>query len=255
MKRALSAALALALVPAAASAQDAAPGEPASEIASPEATSNPPTESPRNFFLEINGGQFRPAVDSEPGLSSKPYQDIYGSNKMWLFEAELDWEILKELGSLSVGLAAGFGTVYGRGLFASDGSRSPDGTTLNTVPIRLLAVYRFDWLYRKVGIPLVPFGKVGIAETIWWATNGSGSIVKFQGGKASGGKLGYELAAGLSFSLNWLDPSLARELDLDSGINGFYLTAQYLKLTADNFGKQGINLSGHTWMFGVGFEF
>lgn len=256
MKRAgLAALAALALVPGAAAAQDAR-DEPAAEIVAPEATSNPPTESPRNFFLELNGGQFRPAVDSEPDLTGKPFSDIFGANKrMWLFEAEFDWELLQRLGSLSVGLAAGYGTVYGHGLFASSGDPSPDGTVLNTVPIRVLLVYRFDWLYRKLHIPLVPFGKVGIAETLWWATNGSGSVSKSQGGTASGGKLGYELAGGLSLALNWLDPPLARELDLDSGINGAYLTAQYLKITADNFGKKGLDLSSHMWLFGIGFEF
>lgn len=256
MKRAgLAALAALVLAPGAAAAQDAR-DEPAAEVAAPEATSNPPTESPRNFFLELNGGQFRPAVDSEPGLTGKPYSDSFSNHRMWLFEAEFDWEFLQRLGSLSVGLAAGYGTVYGHGFFASNGQPSPDGTVLNTVPIRALLVYRFDWLYRKVHIPLIPFGKAGIAETLWWATNGSGSVGKFpDGGKASGGKLGYELAAGLSLALNWLDPPLARELDLDSGINGAYLTAQYLKITADNFGKQGLNLSSHMWLFGIGFEF
>ncbi len=263
MRRAgLAALAAMALAPAAAAAQDYS-GVTGSEIAAPEATSNPPGESPRNFFLEVNGGQSRPAVDSAFGAlgvpnDQRPYQSIFGSKRMWFFEAELDWELFQQFGSLSLGLAGGFATVYGHGLLASDPTRktfSPDGTSLNTIPVRALAVYRFDWAYQKFGIPLIPFGKVGIAETFWWATNGSGSVPSFNGGHASGGKSGYELAAGIAFALNWLDPTLARDLDRDSGINGAYLTAQYVKLTADNFGKPGLNLSSHFWLFGIGLEF
>jgi hypothetical protein len=247
----LAALAVLVFSPVEAAAQEA----PESEVAAPQATATPLTESPRHFVLELNGGLVRPGVESESALRGSPYGDVFGTKKMFLFDVEFDWELFQGFGTLSVGLAAGFGTVYGHGLVASSGAPSADGTSLNEIPLRALAVYRFDWLARRAGIPLVPFGKVGLAETIWWSTNGTGSRVHFQGGKSWGGKAGYELAAGLSLELNWLDPTLGREFDLDFGVNAVYLNAQYLKLTANNFGKSGLDLSSHTWMFGLGFEF
>jgi hypothetical protein len=212
-------------------------------------------ESPRHFVFELNGGLVRPSIENESSLRSSPFGAVFGTKKLFLIDAELDWEIYQGIGTLSVGFAAGWGTVYGHGVIASSGQSSADGTRLNTLPLRALAVYRFDYLSRQMGIPLVPFVKLGLAETLWWATNGSGSVPSFEGGHASGGKAGYQLAVGLSFELNWLDPTLARELDQDWGVNAVSINAQYVKLTANNFGGAGLDLSTHAWMFGLGFEF
>jgi hypothetical protein len=249
-------ALAVALAPAAAAAQEQQ--YDLDILARRSATSL--QESPRSFLVEINGGLVRPAIENESGLGTSPYGAVFGTKKLFLIDAEFDWELYQGFGTFSLGVAAGWGTVYGHGVIASSCNPGPcqasaDGTRLNTIPLRALAVYRFDWLPRQLGIPLVPFAKLGLAETIWWATNGSGSIPSFQGGHASGGKAGYELAAGLSFELNWLDPTIAREFDQDFGVNRVTINAQYVKLTADNFGGSGLDLSTHAWMFGLGFEF
>jgi hypothetical protein len=175
---------------------------------------------------------------------------------MWLFQGELDYQLWQGFGSLSVGLAAGYGSISGKGIVASTGQASPDETSLKLIPLTALAVYRLDWLYRQLGIPLVPFGKAGLAHTIWWATNGEGDVPRFEGGKAFGGKWGYELAGGLAFELNFLEPDMGREFDQDFGVNSVYLYAEYVKRTADNFKKSsGIDLSSNSWMFGIGFEF
>ena len=213
-------------------------------------------ESPRDFVFEFNGAQVLPNIDNEPGLTTRPYESIFGSKKMWLFEGELDYELYQGWGTASVGLAAGYGVVFGHGKVANQDSFAPDLTTLRTVPIRVLAVYRFDWLARNLSIPLVPFGKIGLADTIWWSTSGSGDVSKpIQGGSASGGKWGYELAGGLALELNSLDPFIGDEFDRDFGVNHVYLQAQYMVLSANNFGKPGLDLSSNGWLFGLSFEF
>jgi len=213
-------------------------------------------ESERTFLIELNGGRYVPEIANESGLSDQPYRDIFGDKKMWLFEGELDYQLYNGFGTAAVGLAAGYGVVFGHGLVARTGEESPDTTALKTVPIRALAIYRFDWLWRELGVPLVPFGKVGLAHTIWWVTNGRDGVATYgDDGKAFGGKWGYELAAGLAFPLNFLDPSAGRDFDRDWGVNAAYIHAQYVRLTANNFGGEGLDLSDSTFLFGLGFEF
>jgi hypothetical protein len=211
--------------------------------------------SSRDWTLEFNGGRFRPRIDEEPGLTGSPYNDIFGKKSMWLFEGELDYKLFDLLGPFSLGLAGGYGVVWGRGIASSDGQPAPDTTTLSTVPLRLLAVYRFQWFNEAFGIPLVPFVKAGLAHTIWWITNGTGGVAGFGEGKALGGKWGYQLSGGLAFELNILDREAARDFDQQWGVNSVLLQVQYARLTADNFGGAGIDLSDDAWLFGLAFEF
>ena len=97
---------------------------------------------------------------------------------------------------------------------------------------------------------------MGLSDTIWWITDGLGNVSTFGGDKAFGGKWGYQLAAGLALELNFIDSILSRELDQELGVNSVNLQAQYVRITADNFGRgSGIDLTANTWLFGLGFEF
>lgn len=242
--------LALLALPAAARAQEVAEETERNEQGE--------LESDRTFFIEINGGRFTPNVDEQSGLSGSPYQEIFGKRGMWIFGLEVDYELFQGFGTLSAGLAADYANIWGHGIVASSGARATDPTALHTIPIRALAVYRFDLLARRWGIPLIPFGKVGLAHTIWWITNGEGDVAKFRegdGGKALGGKWGYQLAGGLALQLNFLDPLLGGEFDREFGVNSVTLHAQFARITADNFGGDGLDLTANTWLFGLGFEF
>jgi hypothetical protein len=227
----------------------------AEEVIAKDGSSRSSFESPRDFVLELNGGRFRPNIDSQPGLSGHPYQDIFGKNEMWMFGAEFDWELWQGLGSLSVAFAADYAWVNGTGVFANTGEKSKDSTSLNTIPLRLLAVYRFDWLARRFNIPIIPFGKVGLAHTIWWSTNGNGAITRYGNDQALGGKWGYQLAGGLALELNWIDETLSREFDQEIGVNSAFIHVEYLYVSANNFGKVGLDLSTSSFVIGLGFEF
>ena len=61
-------------------------------------------ESPRNWELELGGTFFTPRIDDESGLSGAPYEKIFGRQKLWLFEAELDFQIVDLLGTLNINL-------------------------------------------------------------------------------------------------------------------------------------------------------
>jgi hypothetical protein len=246
MKRlAACAALALVLAPLSARAED---------VKAADGSSRSSFETSRDFLIELNGSRFRPNIDGQPGLVGGPYKSIFGNNEIWLFGGEFDWELWQGLGTLSVGFAADYGWVNGNGVY-TNGDKSKDGASLNIIPLRLLAIYRFDYLARRFNIPLVPFGKVGLAHTIWWSTNGDGGIAKFGNDQALGGKWGYQLAGGLALELNWIDPTLALEFDQEFGVNSVFFHAEYLYVSANNFGKVGIDLSTSTFVLGLGFEF
>ena len=228
----------------------------AQELAASEEASRRSLESERRFVLELRGGRFRPEIDSRFPATAQPYNDIFGKKAMWLFEGELDYELYQGIGTLSAGFAAGYGAVYGHGIVALTGEQAPDLTVLKILPLRLLAVYRFDWLARELGIPLVPFGKLGLAHTLWWVTEGTGAIAKFGSDKALGGKWGYEAALGLAFELNFIDRAVGREFDADFGVNHVFAFGELTRLTANNFGSaKGLDLSDTSWQFGLAFEF
>ncbi len=230
---------------------------PAARAASPEdftATFDVQPESPRNWELEIGGTFFTPRIDEEAGLSGSPYGQIFGKKKLWLFEAELDYQIADLLGPLGVGLSAGYGWVSGKGIYSETGEEALDSTSLMIVPLRLMAVYRFQLFARK-GIPLIPFAKAGLAYTFWWVNAADGAIAKVDSRKARGGKWGYTLAIGLALSLGFIDPRVARECDRNWGINDAHLLIQFAHTTADNFGGKGFDLSRDSLYIGLGFEF
>ncbi len=212
-------------------------------------------DSSRDFLLEVNGGYFAPDIDSSAGIVGTPYKDIFGTKGVWTLGFEFGYELWQAFGTVGVALAADWGSVGGKGLYAGNSTKSEDDTSYNTVPVRVLATYRFDLLARRYGIPVVPFGKVGLAYTFWWITNGDGGIATDGDAQALGGKWGYELAAGLALELNFFDPLLGRELDDGFGINSVYLQGQFVRVTGDNFGKAGLDVSSNRWMFGLGFEF
>lgn len=214
-------------------------------------------ESPRNWVIEARGFRFRPEIDSDPALGgASPYNDVFGKKSMWVFGAGIDYLVFKGFGSLGVGLAADYGVVYGHGLIARSGTVAPDLTTLKTVPIRALLTYRFDWLAQRYRfIPLAPYVKVGLAHTLWWVTNGTGDVASFGENRALGGKWGYQATAGISLLLNSIDPILGREFDQDFGVNAVYAFGELTRITGDNFGGQGFDLSDTAWIFGLTFEF
>jgi hypothetical protein len=87
----------------------------------------------------------------------------------------------------------------------------------------------------------------------WWVKKGPDVEIVGER-RASGGKWGYGGILGMSFMLDVLDPRMARNLDVEWGINHIHIFGEYNRLVVDDFGRGGLNLSSGHWMFGVGFE-
>ncbi len=215
--------------------------------------SDTPISSPRSGSLEFRLGAYEPQLDREEGLTSTPFANIFGEESLLLFEVEVHRFLYQGIGTAGVSFTAGYAEKYAAALL-DGGARSSERTGLHVLPLRLRGVYRFDYPAFQWGFPLVPYIKPGLVYMPWWVTKG-GEIEEVDGNKASGGKWGFDLVAGVSLMLDVLEPRLARDFDTSLGVNHSYLFAEYTYSKVNNFGGAGLNLSDSYWMFGLALDY
>ncbi|QRK04725.1 hypothetical protein JQX13_31395 [Archangium violaceum] len=216
--------------------------------------SDVPNQSPRSGSVEFRLGGYRPQMEAEDSLNGEdPFGAVFGSSNMLLFEAELQRFFYQGIGSAGVSLSLGYAEKYAAAL-KPEGGVSAERTGFHVLPIRVRGVYRFDYPAFRWGFPLVPYVKPGLVYIPWWSTKG-GNVERLPDGRASGGKLGWEVSGGVSFLLDVLEPRLARDFDTDLGVNHSYLFAEYTYAKVNNFGGQGLNLSDSYWMFGLALDY
>jgi hypothetical protein len=74
--------------------------------------------------------------------------------------------------------------------------------------------------------------------------------------RREGATNGWSVTGGLAFLLDFLDPSLARELDRDSGVNHTYLFVELTRSDIDDFGSsRSWSLSDERFSIGAGLMF
>jgi hypothetical protein len=209
-------------------------------------------ETPRNGAIELRFGTYRPAIDARATVRSTL------PNSMLLFEGELDRYVWQGVGAVGGALSAGYAEKYGYALSPTTGLATAERTAFKVFPLKLLALYRFDYLALHKNIPFVPYVKGGFAALLWHITKGNqlDTLTTAAGPRpAQGTKFGYTFTGGLSFMLDFLEPRLARDFDNDLGVNHTYFFAEFNYLNANSFGQTGLNLSSRHWMFGMAFEF
>jgi hypothetical protein len=238
--------------------------------------------SPQHFWFEFKIGPYTPGIDGEFGGTATPYKDIMGYNGKGqslgggsglLFSWELEYEIFRRFGTLAVGGALSYFSksapaIVDNGSSAANdptAARSGSTSTLTLLPLAILAVYRFDWLADRYRIPLVPYAKFGFNYTFWWMLLDGDTrkiYVDIPGTNyqkvlnARGGTFGWQLNLGLAFRLDIIDPSAARALDNEIGINHTYLFFEFCHNAANGFGAaHALGLGDSTWNAGLAFEF
>lgn len=214
------------------------------------------TESPRTSMLEFKLGSWLPLIDSEDGLTGTPYADTFDGG-MLLFEVQGERQFFQTFGTASVGFSVGYAEKFGRARAVLPGGGtepSEEATGIRVLPMRLLAVYRFDVGAQRYGIPLVPYVKAGLVGIPFWMVKGSG-VENVGGASGSGIRFGYQATAGVSLQLDFLDRRFARDFDSGMGINHSYLFAEYTWANVDNFGTGGLVLSSRGAFFGLGLEY
>jgi hypothetical protein len=208
-------------------------------------------ESPLYGSFEFRGGNYRPSIDNDITSSPKPFATAFGSGRPTEFTLHLARALpWRAAGTLEVGASAGFWSMHGHGTFTGGHTPSPDPTVLSIIPTQLTLTYRLDMLYDRLSIPVIPYARVSLDRYNWWITGSSGSTTK------SGATNGYAYGGGLAFVLDILDPTLARELDLDSGINHTMIVVDVAKTRVTDFGaKSSWNLSDTQLHYSFGLLF
>lgn len=213
-------------------------------------------ESPRTSMLEFKLGSWLPLIDTEAGLSGTPYADTFDGG-MLLFEVQGERQLYQGFGTASVGFSAGYAEKFARARSVlPGGGRGPsdDSTGIRVVPLRLMAVYRFDVGAQQYGVPLVPYVKAGLVGIPYWMVKGSG-VERFEDEEGAGVRFGYQATVGLSLQLDFLDRRFARDFDSGMGVNHSYLFAEYTWANVDNFGTGGLVLSSRGAFFGLALEY
>jgi hypothetical protein len=218
--------------------------------------------SARSMAIELHLGPYLPNVDSGLSNGATPHQNTFGSSTRLLYQLEVDYELFQRFGTFAVGVGAGYFSESAKAFVASasglsTGTRSADDTRLRLIPISLLAVYRFDVLAERWQVPFVPYGKLGLSYTFWKITDGNGDVAELsQGGRGSGGTLGWQATLGLALELDGLDAGSMRELDNDSGLNHVYLFCDYSHYDASGLGtSHRLHVGDDTWSAGLLVEF
>lgn len=217
-------------------------------------------ESPQRFYLEMKFGPYAPDVDSDLSGSDTAYEHIFGDGSGLMIKGELDVELWRGFGTVALGGVFGYFNVSAEafadnstGTGASTSTdRTGSETSLTLLPMSLLAIYRFDWPAEKWNFPLVPFIKFGVNYTVWWI-NIDDSTASYEGDEASGGTFGWQLNAGAALLLDVLEPSAAKTLDVELGINHTYLFFEFVRV--GSVGDNKLNVGDTTWDAGIAFEF
>jgi hypothetical protein len=212
---------------------------------------------------EVGAGNFTPKIDSDftpptptPGFppGAGPYSEMFGKGRGWLFRAAYSRALLTGFGTLEGGLRVGFFNRSARS-FSQDPatgawSRSGETTSLKIIPTSLMLTYRFDVLAERYSIPLAPYARFSLERYNWWVSGATNGMKKY------GATNGYSFTGGLALLLDVFDPSMARELDRDTGIHHTYLYFDATKSKVDDFGsKKSWDLSGKEWMLSTGLLF
>ncbi len=227
-------------------------------------------ESPQHFAIELRLSPFfYPDVDSDPGLHGcKPFQGVFGTGSSLLFSGEFDWQAIRipHLGTIGPGIGAGVVSFSAAapntvptspGSCDSTGSPSGENTSLNIYPFYAVAVLRADALWKDLGVPFVPYAKLGPAMAYWQASNTLGISKDKQGATGQGITFGSQLSLGIAFNLNVLDPYTARNFDESMGVNNTYLFAEWTDTNLNGLWVQPnpLRVGAATWTFGLTWEF
>ncbi|MFZ5468950.1 MAG: MXAN_2562 family outer membrane beta-barrel protein [Myxococcota bacterium] len=217
------------------------------------------TGTPKYEALELKLGGYKPLIVREAGLASDPYRDVFGAGAMLLAELEYDRQLWQEVGTIAVGFSIGYAEKFGSALVGEQNGAAvtqevSERTGLKVLPLKLMGVYRFDYAALHWNVPVVPYGKVGLAYTPWWSVKGAN--VEFADGlRGAGAQWGWAAVGGISLMLDFLEPRLAKDFDSDMGVNHSYLFAEYVHQDVNDFGAGGLDLSSRHWMFGLTLEY
>lgn len=213
-------------------------------------------ESPQNFALEARFGRYLPQIDEEFGGQAAPFGDVFGNSNRYLVGLEFDWQAVRipYLGTLGPGIGWGYTKASANARVTSTGEESDQETSISIMPMYLAAVLRADVFAREWGIPLVPYGKLGLSYALWWTQSGDDASRDDDGAIGRDTSNGWQFALGGMFLLDVLDKRSAIEMDETSGVNNSYLFVEWYVSHLNGLGSKTMDVGTNTWMLGLAFE-
>lgn len=227
------------------------------------------------WAVELKLGPYLPQIDSEFTLAAGqkgPFAETFGGDTLLLGIVELQRFFAWPAGELGIGTSIGYTSATGKAFDPQggmNGRAEGDSTTFNLLPVAVNAVYRFTQLDDKYGIPLVPYGKIGLSYYIWWITAPDGDVAEVptascptapsndcNGNLARGASLGFQLSVGLAIRAERIDKNSASSLRNELGVHhaGFFVELMYANVDGFNSDKK-LNVGDVTWFAGLNFEF
>ncbi len=211
-------------------------------------------------------GPYLPDVDSEFATET-PYETMFGGAGL-MGVVDIERFFVYPGGQLGIAGSLGFTSKSAKAFEAGTMTRSAEDNAFRMIPSSVGLVYRFTQLADNTWVPLVPYGRAGLAYYLWWVdAPGSGVAEapadppgcqdpqRCNADHAIGASLGYQVSVGLAIRAEALDPAAERGL-MQEGIEhaGFYGELQYAKV--DGFGADDkLTVGDLTWFAGMNFEF
>jgi len=200
-----------------------------------------PTEqdfvSPEYFTLELRVGPYTP----NNSAFDETFDDVGP-----LLELEIDViaHRIPDLVYFGLGATIGFSAYSGNAVNLA-GEETSEETTLDILPLGLLAVARFDGLARRYSVPVILTAKLGYSWLHWSTATGGHD-------EGDGWTQGIRYAGQIALDLDSLEPRAARALDEEWGINHSFLFFEYWGFEKVN---DSMELGDTTWIAGLGFVF
>jgi hypothetical protein len=237
-----------------------------------------------NFNLKA--GPYFPNIDDgvtavEGGSSNgAPYAQTFGDTDSLMLALDLERYFLYPAGQLGLSFSIGAMSASANAFqLSSDGTMiatdpitgeplraNGEKTRFRLIPTTLSVVYRFTTLDDEMHIPLVPYGKLGLAYHLWWIKKPGGSTARVrvdpecvgscESTRGLGASLGYAATLGIAIRAERIDKQAAVNLRNEMGIHhaGFFAELSYAKV--DGFGSdKKLHVGDTTWYAGINFEF
>ncbi len=198
--------------------------------------------SPENFAIEFRVGPYQPSKDENDA-----FETFFGDDSGPLLALELDYVIYRVPEVLYAGVGGGIGWMNFDGNTRDDqGTATSEETSIEIVPLNLLAMVRIDVLPRKLSIPILLTGKIGYQWSSW--STGSGDATD-----ESGWSVGLLWAVQFGLDLDTFEPAAARNMDEEWGINHSFLFFELFGFEpSDSSLPIGDDIA---WTAGLGFMF
>jgi hypothetical protein len=197
--------------------------------------------SPENFAIEFRFGPYHPDLSDNDAFDT-----FFADDDGLLLALELDVFAYRLPDIVYVGGGGGIGWAdYDGNTLDQGGSQTSEETELEIVPLNLLAVVRIDALARKLSVPFVVSGKLGYQWAHWSADSGGAD-------DESGWAVGLLWGAQLALDLDFFEPSAARAMDEEWGINHSLLFFELFGFEPSN---DSLPIGDLAWTVGLAFTF